>query len=56
MVRGQQTGDNGNILTLFDLRAMRFRGIDLPHDWQRIVYGYDLFVLIHEITPAAAIG
>jgi hypothetical protein len=51
----QQTGSNGNMLTLFDLRTLRFRGIDLPRDWERIVYGYDLFVLIPEITPAAAI-
>jgi hypothetical protein len=34
---------------------LRFRGIDLPRDWERIVYGYDLFVLIPEITPSAAI-
>ncbi len=42
----------GTTLTLFDLRKLRFRGIDMPPDWQRIVYGYDLFVLMPELTPA----
>jgi hypothetical protein len=51
----QQSGTAGTTLTLFDLRKLRFRGIDLPPDWQRIVYGYDLFVLIPELSPASPI-
>jgi len=47
----QQAGTTGETLTLFDLRKLRFRGIDLPPDWERIVYGYDLFVFIPELTP-----
>jgi erythromycin esterase-like protein len=45
----------GLALTLFDLRQLRFHGIDLPPDWERTVYGYDLFVLIPNLTPDAAI-
>ncbi len=37
--------------TLFDLRTLRYKGIDLPGDWQRIVYSYDLLVLEPEFTP-----
>ncbi|MEO8461127.1 MAG: hypothetical protein ABI451_11415 [Dokdonella sp.] len=46
----------GTTLTLFDLRALRFRGIDLPSEWKRIVYSYDLFILIPEITAASTVG
>jgi hypothetical protein len=47
----QQPDKGENTLTLYDLRRLRFRGIDLPQDWERIVYSYDLFVLIPELTP-----
>jgi hypothetical protein len=50
-----QAGSSGKTYTLFDLRKLRFRGIDLPRDWEQIVYGYDLFVIIPELTPAAAL-
>ena len=50
-----QAGSSGKTYTLFDLRKLRFRGIDLPRDWEQIVYGYDLFIFIPELTPAAAI-
>ena len=42
-------------LTLFDLRQLRFHGVALPRDWERTVYGYDLLVLIPELTPGSAI-
>jgi hypothetical protein len=51
----QQGSVAGKTLTLFDLRKLRFRGISLPPDWERIVYAYDLFVLIPELTPATQI-
>jgi hypothetical protein len=41
--------------TLFDLRQLRFKHLDLNTDWDRAVYGYDLMVLIPELTPAALI-
>jgi hypothetical protein len=41
--------------TLFDLRGLRFGQLNLDADWQRVVYGYDLLVLIPELTPAALI-
>jgi hypothetical protein len=42
-------------LTLYDLRKLRFRGIDMPADWKRIVFSYDLMVLIPELTAASLI-
>jgi len=50
-----EPGSSGQTLTLFDLRMLRFRGIDLSPEWERVVYGYDLFVLIPELTPGSAI-
>ncbi len=48
-----EAGSSGQTLTLFDLRMLRFRGIDLSPKWERVVYGYDLFVLIPELTPGS---
>jgi len=41
--------------TLFDLRKLRFKQLDLSPDWERVVYGYDLLVLIPELTPVGLI-
>ncbi len=39
--------------TLYDLRKLRFRrDLALEPEWNRVVYGYDLLVLIPELTPA----
>jgi hypothetical protein len=39
--------------TLYDLRRLRFGGVTNPDsDWSRVMYGYDLLVLIPNITPA----
>jgi hypothetical protein len=39
--------------TLYDLGQLRFgRLAHLDAPWERVVYGYDLLVLIPEITPA----
>jgi hypothetical protein len=46
---------DGTTLTLLDLRKLRFRGIDLPSDWKRIVFSYDLMVLIPELSAASLI-
>ena len=43
----------GGPWTLYDLRQLRFgRVSNLDRDWERVVYGYDLLILIPEITPA----
>ncbi|HMM66222.1 MAG TPA: hypothetical protein PKC03_04715 [Dokdonella sp.] len=47
--------DKGDALSLFDLRKLRFRGIDAPSEWRRIIHAYDLLVLLPEITPASMI-
>jgi hypothetical protein len=39
--------------TLYDLRRLRFGRVTNPDsDWSRVMYGYDLLVLIPNITPA----
>ena len=35
-----------------DLRKLRFRNIAMPGEWQRLVYGYDLLVMLPEFTPS----
>ena len=35
-----------------DLRKLRFRNIAMTGEWERLVYGYDLLVMIPEFTPA----
>ncbi|MEO6580634.1 MAG: hypothetical protein ABIN83_05735 [Sphingomicrobium sp.] len=40
--------------TLYDLRALRFRSLDMDADWTRTVYGYDLMIVIPELTPSEA--
>jgi len=51
----QQPDKYGKTLTHYDLRSLRFRGIDFPPEWERIVYSYDLFVLIPELSPGSLI-
>jgi hypothetical protein len=46
---------SGTQLTLFDLRQLRYRGIDLPPQWEHIVYSYDLLVLIPQLSVASLI-
>jgi hypothetical protein len=51
----QQPGVSGTTLTLFDLRQLRYRALDLPPGWEHVVYSYDLFILIPEVTVASLI-
>jgi hypothetical protein len=51
----QNSDAKAQVLTLFDLRKLRFHGIDFSPEWRRAVYGYDLLVLIPELTPASEI-
>jgi hypothetical protein len=37
---------------VLDLRKLRFRNIPLPEEWQHVVYGYDLLVILPEFTPS----
>jgi len=42
-----------NAWTLFDLRRLRFQSFkDLDPDMQRLIYGYDLLIIVPELTPA----
>lgn len=51
----QQAGSASNTLTLFDLRQLRFRHLNLPPEWEHIIYSYDLLVLVPEFTAATPI-
>lgn len=51
----QQPKVSGTTLTLFDLRQLRYRALDLPPGWEHVVYGYDLFILMPEVTVASLI-
>jgi hypothetical protein len=42
-------GSNGIVV---DLRKLRFRNLAMPSEWQHLVYGYDLLVMLPEFTPA----
>jgi hypothetical protein len=42
-----------NAWTLFDLRKMRFQALSaVDPDMERLIYGYDLLIIIPEVTPA----
>jgi hypothetical protein len=51
----QQPGTSGTTLTLFDLRQLRSRALDLPGGWEHIIYSYDIFILMPEVTVASLI-
>jgi hypothetical protein len=51
----QKVGQAGTTLTLYDLRKLRYRGLDLSRDWEHVVYSYDLCVVMPEFTVATAI-
>jgi hypothetical protein len=46
-----------NAWTLFDLRRMRFQTLG-PVDaaMERLIYGYDLLIIVPELTPADSVG
>jgi hypothetical protein len=45
----------GTQLTLYDLRQLRDRGIDLPTQWKYVSENYDLLILIPELSVASLI-
>lgn len=45
-------GSDQSVGTVLDLRKLRFRKLALPAEWQHLVYGYDLLVVLPEFTPA----
>lgn len=45
----------GTTLTLFDLRQLRHRGLDLSREWEHAIYSYDICVLMPELTVASPI-
>lgn len=48
----QEQGSSSRIYTVFDLRTLRFRNLDIPEKWKHVVFAYDIFILMPEITPA----
>jgi hypothetical protein len=42
-----------NAWTLYDLRSLRFHKLGtVDPDMERLIYGYDLLVIVPELTPA----
>ena len=35
-----------------DLRKLRFRNIAMTGEWERLVYGHDLLVMLPKFTPS----
>ena len=45
-----------NAWTLYDLRSLRLQKLGaVDPDMKRLIYGYDLLVIVPELTPANAI-
>ncbi len=45
-----------NAWTLYDLRNLRFQKLGaVDPDMQRVIYGYDLLIIVPELTPASVI-
>ena len=45
-----------NAWTLYDLRNLRFQKLGaVDPDMERVIYGYDLLVIVPELTPANSI-
>lgn len=51
----QEPGTSGTTLTLFDLRQFRSRALDLPSGWEYVIYSYDIFILMPDVTVASLI-
>jgi hypothetical protein len=51
----QAPGGVGITLTLFDLRQLRYRDLDLSRDWEHAIYSYDICILMPELTVASPI-
>jgi hypothetical protein len=41
--------------TLYDLRKLRFQGLEMNAELERAVYGYDLLVIIPELSPGTVL-
>ena len=51
----QEAGVPPKTMTLFDLRELRFRHLDLTSDWEHVIYSYDLLIIVPEFTAATPI-
>lgn len=49
----QPAGSKGTMLTLFDLRKLRYRQFALPPEWERIAYSNDLLVVFPTLSVAS---
>lgn len=43
---------DGQTLTLFDLRSLRYRQLDMPAEWEKVIYSFDLLVVEQSLTVA----
>jgi hypothetical protein len=43
------------VLTLYDLRRLRYQGLAMSAQWEKIIYSFDLLVLEPSLTVAEEI-
>ena len=48
----QSVGEHGQTLTLYDLRKLRYRALNLPPQWEKVIYSFDLLVVEPTLTVA----
>ncbi len=51
-IKPAMDGQKAGSWTLYDLRKLRFKRLELGAEWDRAIYGYDFLVVIPELTPA----
>ncbi len=48
----QDPDESGQMLTLFDLRKLRYRELEMPAEWEKVIYSFDLFVIEPNLSVA----
>jgi hypothetical protein len=51
----QQAGEKGTTLTLYEMRKLRYRHLELTPEWEKIVYGHDLLILFPQLSATTLI-
>ncbi len=51
----QGPAQDGQVLTLYDLRKLRYRGLDLSPEWEKTIYSFDLLIVEPSLTVAEEI-
>jgi hypothetical protein len=52
-ILSQPAGTPGLMLTLFDLRRLRYQHLQLPAEWEHVIYSNDLLVVFPKLSVAS---